>query len=166
MRRGGPAVLALGALLALAGCTGTESATSDPSTAGSAVSPTSPNETATGEPTSTGELPQPPSGSKELENTSNGAVQYAKYSNQEMTPGQVVQSYEKNAETAGYTVTDSGGSGGGWGDYGGGAYGMTAKKPGSYLSVQATGYSAGESNRNTNFEVCLGPDKSALTQCD
>lgn len=106
-------------------------------------------------------LPPAPSGAKEIEDEDEDNVSYARYSIDGMTAEEVVAGYEKQFKADGFTITNAGGSGGGWGKWGGDGYGMDAEKSGAFASVQAGGSSSGP----TYFEVCVGADKSVVDQC-
>lgn len=165
------AVGSAGLALAVAGCASSDSSSTESPTATATQAPTSATPTpttATSSPTATttsssNTLPKPPSGSKELQSKNlSGGGKYARYSNASTSPKAVIDSYEKEVKADGYKVTQSGGSGGGWGGYGGSDYGITAEKTGSYFDAQAGGRSGG----TTYFEVCVGPDKSAVDKCE
>lgn len=143
----------LGTALAVTGCS---SSTTSPAAPASEAAPSAaPSDTATA-------LPTPPSGAEELSNKTTGDVQYARYQISGSSAQAVVDDYSSQAKSDGYTVTNSGSGGGGWGGWGGSGAGMSASKTGSYLDVQA----GGESGGPTYFEVCMGPDESAVDQCD
>lgn len=144
----------LGTALAVTGCS--TSTTSPAAPASEAAPSVAPSDAATTT------LPTPPSGAEELSNKTTGDVQYARYQISGSSAQTVVDDYSSQAKSDGYTVTNSGSGGGGWGGWGGSGAGMTASKSGSYLDVQA----GGESGGPTYFEVCVGPDESAVDQCD
>lgn len=144
----------------LAACGSGGSSTAPAASPATPTGPTAPATSPAGG--SPGTLPAPPSGAKELANRPSGSVTYARYSISGMTPAQVISTYKTEAQSAGYSVTDTGGGGGGWGGYGGANAGLKASKSGSYLDVQAGGQSSGP----TYFEVCLGVDEAAVDQCD
>lgn len=140
----------VGAALALTACSSTSST--------SPATPAPPQSTAGG----TATAPPPPAGAEQLDTQTNGTVEYSRYSISGTTPATVISDYESSAKAAGYTVTSTGGGGGGWGGYGGSEAGMTGSMTGAYLDVQAGGQKSGP----TYFEVCVGPDQSAVDQCD
>lgn len=144
-------VTAAGTALLVAGCSSSSTAP--------AVSPTT-EAPATG--AASGSMPAAPSGAKELNSSSTGGVEYARYEISGTTPQQVIDDYNTTAAAAGYAVTDTGGGGGGWGGWGGANAGLEGTMTGSYLNVQAGGQTSGP----TYFEVCVGADQSAVDQCD
>lgn len=93
----------------------------------------------------------PPSGSKQLADDSQDGYSYYRYSTS-ATPKSVENAYKQEFSDAGWTIVQSGGSGGGWGPYGGSEYGLTAKRDDVYADVQA----GGEKSGTTYFEVCAG----------
>ena len=101
----------------------------------------------------------PPSGSKEISSSDKGGVYYAKYSTSD-TPARVISVYSNQLNNDGWKTVNEGGSGGGWGPYGGSSSGLTAKKSGNYFDVQA----GGEKGHTTYFEICAGP--GTREECD
>ena len=65
----------------------------------------------------------------------------------------MISSYRQELDTDGWTVVNAGGSGGGWGPWGGSSAGLSARKASDYFDVQAGGSKQGA----TYFEVCAGP---------
>lgn len=123
-----------------------------------------PAETAAATPAETqaaGTSPTAPAGATEVDSSNEGGMQYTRYKISGTSAEDVVSGYEEQFKAAGYTITNAGGSGGGWGQWGGDGYGMDASKDGSFASVQAGGSDSGP----TYFEVCLGPDESVVDQC-
>lgn len=107
-------------------------------------------------------LPPAPSGAKQLDNKTTAAMTYGHYKISGTTPKKVVSDYESTFKSQGYNITNAGGSGGGWGKWGGSNYGMDAESGSSYASVQAGGSKSGP----TYYEVCIGPDKGVVDNCD
>lgn len=91
----------------------------------------------------------PPSGSNLLDSRSGEGVVYEHYSTSEL-PSKVESSYEQQLTSAGWPIVSSGGSGGGWGPYGGSDYGLTAKREDDYFDIEA----GGEKNSTSYFEIC------------
>lgn len=106
-------------------------------------------------------LPQAPAGAKELNTKTTSSMVYGHYEISGTSPEDVVDGYESALKADGYSITNAGGSGGGWGKWGGSGYGMDAEKDGSYASVQAGGSTSGP----TYFEVCVGADESVVDEC-
>ncbi len=162
------------AALALAGCSSgssesttvtvtatpsaAESTSAAPATSAAAAPSASVAESATSAAVS---FPAPPAGSTTLQTSNANGVEYARYSNSGQQPEQVVSFYSQEWQNEGYSMTSSGGGGGGYGKYGGADAGATGTKDGSYVNVQAGGSTSGP----TYFEVCMGPDESAVDQC-
>jgi hypothetical protein len=93
--------------------------------------------------------------------TGEGVV-YQHYSTS-ATASQVVSSYKQQLTGAGWSIVQSGGSGGGWGPYGGSESGLTAKKrEDEYVNVQ----SGGQSGHKSYFEVCATSGKGTRADCD
>lgn len=138
--------------------TATPSAAATTAAATTAAAPASVAPEATSAPV-TG-MPSPPAGAQLLQTSDTNGVQYARYSTSEQ-PAQVVSYYSSAWQSEGYTMNNSGGGGGGWGKYGGADAGATGSKSGSYVDVQSGGSTSGP----TYFEVCMGPDQSAVNQC-
>ena len=105
--------------------------------------------------------PTTPAGATEVDSANESGMQYTRYKIEGTTAEQVVSDYEAQFKAAGYTITNAGGSGGGWGQWGGEGYGMDASNSGSFASVQAGGSKGGP----TYFEVCLGTDESVVDNC-
>ncbi len=154
--------------LAVSGCS-SDSATPAPEVtvtqteaapaATAAATPTTPATPAATEASTS--LPAPPAGATQVDSADKGGMQYARYKISGSSAEDVVSGYESEFKAQGYEITNAGGSGGGWGKWGGDGYGMDASMDGSYASVQAGGSSSGP----TFFEVCVGPDKSVVDQC-
>lgn len=105
--------------------------------------------------------PTAPSGATEVDSADEDGMTYTRYKVEGTSAEDVVSDYEAQFKAAGYTITNAGGSGGGWGQWGGDGYGMDANKDGSFASVQAGGSESGP----TYFEVCLGTDESVVDNC-
>jgi hypothetical protein len=104
----------------------------------------------------------PPPGSKKLDSRTAPGVHYARYSSS-LAPGQIVKSYHNKLTSAGWTIVQNGGSGGGWGPYGGSNFGVTGKKnEHDYLDVQA----GGQRGQQSYFEVCATGDGGKRSSCD
>lgn len=106
-------------------------------------------------------FPAPPSGSTTLQTSNSNGVEYARYSNASEQPAAIVSFYSGQWQNEGYTMTNTGGGGGGYGKYGGADAGAEGSKSGSYVNVQAGGSTSGP----TYFEVCMGPNESAVNEC-
>ncbi len=104
----------------------------------------------------------PPSGSKTLQTKQlSGNTSYARYSNANMTPNQVISYYQKNLRADGWRTVNEGGGGSGWSSgWGGGGGGLTAMHNGVYFSVNAGG-----DGSPTYFEVCYGPNSQVVDNC-
>ncbi len=157
--------------LALTGCSSGSSTDTATPTAEVTVTETaaaSPAESAAATPAETtaetqaaAGLPAAPAGAKEVDEENESGMQYARYKVEGTSAKAIVDDYESELKSSGYTIENSGGSGGGWGKWGGSGYGMDAEKDGTYVSVQAGGSSGGP----TYYEVCVGSDKSVVDQC-
>ncbi len=104
---------------------------------------------------------EPPSGAKLLDERSRGDVVYRRYSSGE-TPREVEALYGEEVEAAGWSLVESGGSGGGWGPYGGAAYGLTAKREDEYFDLQA----GGEEGSTSYFEICATAGAGTRAECN
>ncbi len=129
-------------------------ATTEPATTEAAATPAQTQAAA-------GPAPTAPSGATEVDSANEGGMTYTRYKIEGTSAQDVVSDYEAQFKAAGYTITNAGGSGGGWGQWGGEGYGMDASKDGSFASVQAGGSDSGP----TYFEVCLGSDESVVDNC-
>jgi hypothetical protein len=104
----------------------------------------------------------PPPGSKKLSSRSGDGVVYVRYSTP-VSPKNVVSNYTRQLSGKGWTIVNRGGSGGGWGPYGGSSFGVTGKKnENDYIDVQA----GGQSGHATFVEVCATTGKGTRSQCD
>lgn len=162
------AVAAIGLSALVAGCSSDDDKASESTTSTSEGSTTSSTASASSTTAATpttaasGSLPAPPSGASELQSSSANGVAYARYQISGTTAEQVVSGYHGELQSAGYTVTDTGGGGGGWGKWGGAGAGLTAEGDGGYVAVQAGGQSSGP----VYFEVCQGASSSAVQECE
>ncbi|MFZ4518298.1 MAG: hypothetical protein ACOYOP_07910 [Microthrixaceae bacterium] len=160
----GAAVGAVGVAGLLAGgCSSSDDAattttTAPPSTTASTTS--APTTTAAGG--AAGAPAAAPAGSQQLQAATANGASYWRYSITGSTPQNVVSGYQSELQSAGYTVTSTGGGGGGWGKWGGAGAGLTGQNGGSYVSVQAGGQSGGP----TWFEVCVGPSSQSVQDCE
>ena len=155
------AATGLGLAGLLAACSSGSSSKSTTTTTKASASNSSAGTTATTKAATTA-IPAPPSGSTELQNTTQNGVAYQRWSNPSATPAQVVASYQSALASQGFTITNSGGGGGGWGKWGGANAGLSANKNGTYIDVQA----GGQTGQPVYFEVCEGTNKSAVDQCE
>jgi hypothetical protein len=74
-----------------------------------------------------------------------------------------VSSYKNQLTRVGWTTVNKGGSGGGWGPYGGSNFGVTAKKrENEFVDVQA----GGQRGQKTYFEVCATSGNGQRSTCD
>lgn len=104
----------------------------------------------------------PPAGSVKLGMNTGDGVLYQHYATSS-SPAAVVSHYKQRLTGAGWTIVQSGGSGGGWGPYGGSDSGLTAKKrEDEYFNVQA----GGQSGHKSYFEVCATSGHGSRADCD
>jgi hypothetical protein len=103
----------------------------------------------------------PPSGSTLLDSKSRNGVVYEHYSTGK-SPSQVESAYRQELTSAGWSIESSGGSGGGWGPYGGSDYGLTAKREDEYVDLEA----GGEEESKSYFEVCATGGEGTRDDCD
>jgi hypothetical protein len=105
---------------------------------------------------------KPPPGSKKLNSRAGDGVVYVRYSTN-VSPANVISSYNHQLTGAGWSIVNRGGSGGGWGPYGGSSSGLTAKKnEDDYVDVQA----GGQKGQKSYFEVCATTGKGTRSNCD
>lgn len=97
-----------------------------------------------------------PPGSELLGSKEGASVVYQHYKTS-TEPKAVASFYEEELTSAGWSIESSGGSGGGWGSYGGSDYGLTAKREDDYFDLEA----GGEKNSESYFELCAGPGTRA-----
>lgn len=170
--RRGAATVAISAIAAMvaAGC-GSSSTTT---VTGSASTPAAPPTTATTNgggsqgKTSGGSAGSPlaginpPAGSQKLGMNTGDGVIYQHYATSS-SPAAVVSHYKQQLTGAGWKIVQSGGSGGGWGPYGGSESGLTAKRrEDEYVSVQA----GGQSGHKSYFEVCATSGHGSRADCN
>lgn len=103
----------------------------------------------------------PPAGSKKLDSRSSGGVVYEHYSTSK-SPSQVQSTYKQELTHADWSIVNTGGSGGGWGPYGGSNYGLTAKKSDDYIDLQA----GGQQGQTTYFELCATTGNGSRDDCN
>lgn len=154
-------VVCMIAALAAAGCGGGSNTTT---VTESAASGEAGAETSGGE--SSGEANplagiSPPSGSKLLDSKSSNDVFYERYSTSTQ-PKQVEATYKSELTGSGFSIVSSGGSGGGWGPYGGSDYGLTAKREDEYVDLQA----GGEKGSTSYFELCATNGDGSRDDCN
>lgn len=101
-----------------------------------------------------------PSGSDQLNASDRDGVEYVRYSSTSKSAEEVVASYKSAAKSAGWTISNDSGGGGGWGAYGGSNAELRANKGGEYFAVAAGGERGGE----TYFEACSGSGSAKI--CD
>ncbi len=143
------------------GTTTTETTQTTQTTAVETTTTQAPATTAAGG--SAASLPEPPSGSVEVQTSDDNGILYQRWSNASGESAQQIVSFYESALTAeGYTVTNSGGGGGGWGKWGGAGAGLTAARSGSFVAVQA----GGQSGQPVFFEVCQGSNEQAVDECE
>lgn len=85
---------------------------------------------------------------------------YYRYSTSQ-SPSAVTSYYSGALKSAGYTVTNSGSGGGGWGQYGGSGSGLDANNGSSFVAVNA----GGEKSGPTYFEICTGASAASVDNC-
>jgi hypothetical protein len=103
----------------------------------------------------------PPTGSTLLDSKSRNGVVYEHYSTGK-SPSEVESTYKRELTSAGWSIESSGGSGGGWGPYGGSNYGLTAKRENEYFDLEA----GGEDESKSYFEICATSGEGARDDCD
>jgi hypothetical protein len=103
----------------------------------------------------------PPSGSTLLDSKSRNGVVYKHYSTSK-SPSEVESTYKQELTSASWSIENSGGSGGGWGPYGGSDYGLTAKREDDYFDLEA----GGEDNSTSYFEICATSGEGTRDDCD
>lgn len=155
--------------VALAGCFGSDEpmplspqTTAAPTTAAApattAATPAAPATT----PAPSGTTLTPPSGSTQLQQAQRNGAEYSRFSIAGTAPADVVADYRSQLTAAGFAITSDGGSGGGWGRYGGSDAGLSANDGSAWVSVQADG----QTGDTTYFEVCVGPSSTSVSDCD
>ena len=106
-------------------------------------------------------LPAAPSGAKQLTQKSQNGATYYHYQISGQTPQQIVDGYQSELESSGFTVKSTGGGGGGWGGYGGSGAGISADNGSEWIDVEAGGQNSGP----TYWEVCVGPTEQSVNDC-
>lgn len=154
------AVAALGgtAVLLVAGCSSNNSGSSSSS---SAAAPTTAAPTTAAPAPAPASVPGPPSGAKQLSTQNEaGGVVYSTFSTSQ-TPQAVTDYYAGALKGAGFTITNQGSGGGGWGGHGGADSHVGGNNSTTFVEVSA----GGESGHTTYFETCVGPSAAAVQQC-
>ena len=147
--------LGSGVALALAGC-GSSSSSS------TSESPTAAATSAAPAPAPAAGVPAPPAGSTLISGptaTANGGT-YNDYKSSQ-TPTAVTGYYSTALKDEGFTITNSGSGGGGWGQYGGSGSQVGGNNGTLFVEVNAGGSKQGA----TFFEVCSGPSQAAVNSC-
>ncbi len=142
-----------GAVLLIAGCSSSSSTPEESSAA--------PTPAATSAAPAATTIPPAPAGSTEITSKSvaEGAT-YTSYKTSE-TPANVVAAYDSALKADGFTITNEGSGGGGWGQYGGSEARVGGNKDGVFVEVNA----GGEKNSTTYFEICQGPTSESVSKC-
>lgn len=162
--------------IALAGCFGSDESSAPAETVTEAAPATTteaapPATTAAAPPPATTQAPAPssggpnltaPSGASQLQAAEKNGAQYTRYSISGTAPANVTADYKSQLSSQGYSITSDGGGGGGWGKWGGAEAGLSANNGSTYVDVQA----GGQSGSTTYFEVCVGPSKTAVDDCE
>lgn len=112
-------------------------------------------------PATSSALPAPPAGSKQLAQRSKNGATYYHYSISGQTPQQIVDGYQSELQSSGFTVQSTGGGGGGWGGYGGSGAGISSDNGTEWIDVEAGGQNSGP----TYWEVCVGPSAQSVNDC-
>lgn len=147
--------LGSGVVIAVAGC-------SSNSGSSSSASPT-PTPTATSAaPAPASGVPGPPAGSTETQAPKpiDGGGTYTQYKTS-AAPTAVTSYYDTALKNAGFTITNNGSGGGGWGQYGGSGAQISGNTTSTFVSVNAGGSKQGA----TYFEVCSGPSAAVVNSC-
>lgn len=143
-----------GVVLALAGCSSNSSSSSSESP--TAAAPTS------AAPAPVAAVPAPPAGSTLVSGptaTANGGT-YNQYKTAQ-APTAVTGYYDSAMKNEGFTITNNGSGGGGWGQYGGSGATVGGNTGSLFVEVNA-----GASKQSTTyFEVCSGPSQAAVNSC-
>lgn len=149
--------LGSGVVLALAGCSSNSSSTASESPTAAAPTTAAPAPA----PAPAG-VPAPPAGSTLVSGpkaVANGAS-YSQYKTAEAATG-VTGYYNTSLKDEGFTITNSGSGGGGWGQYGGSGSQVGGNNGSLFVEVNA-----GSSKQSaTYFEVCSGPSAAAVSAC-
>lgn len=142
----------------LTGCSGSGDASAPATTVTEAAAPPAPDPA----PASSGPNLTAPSGASQLQAAEKNGAQYTRYSINGTAASAVTADYKSQLSSAGYSITSDGGGGGGWGKWGGAEAGLSANNGSTYVDVQA----GGQSGSTTYFEVCVGPSKTAVDDCE
>jgi len=157
------AALAAGIPLVAAGCG--DSTPAAPATTTEVVTettaPAPAATTAAATPAAASALPAAPSGAKQLASRQKNGATYYHYSISGQTPQQIVNGYQTELKSSGFTVKSTGGGGGGWGAYGGSEAGISADNNSEWIDVEAGGQKSGP----TYWEVCVGPSNQSVNDC-
>jgi hypothetical protein len=106
-------------------------------------------------------LPAAPAGAKQLAMRSKNGATYYHYQISGQSPKQIVDGYQSELQSSGFTVKSTGGGGGGWGGYGGSDAGISADNGSEWIDVEAGGQNSGP----TYWEVCVGPSEQSVNDC-
>ena len=130
-------------------------------TAPAATTEAAPATTAAAQPSSSSALPAAPSGAKQLAARQKNGATYYHYQISGQTPQQIVDGYQSELTSSGFSVKSTGGGGGGWGGYGGSGAGISADNGSEWIDVEAGGQTSGP----TYWEVCVGPSEQSVNDC-
>ncbi|MEI7521168.1 MAG: hypothetical protein WCK40_07460 [Thermoleophilia bacterium] len=157
------AALAAGIPLVAAGCGDSTPAASATTTevVTETTAPAPAATTAAATPAAASALPAAPSGAKQLASRQKNGATYYHYSISGQTPQQIVNGYQTELKSSGFTVKSTGGGGGGWGAYGGSEAGISADNNSEWIDVEAGGQKSGP----TYWEVCVGPSNQSVNDC-
>ena len=154
------AALAAGIPLVAAGCgDSTQATTTEVLTETTAPAPAA--STAAATPAATSALPAAPAAAKQLASRQKNGATYYHYSISGQTPQQIVNFYQSELQSSGFTVKSTGGGGGGWGAYGGSEAGISGDNTSEWIDVEA----GGEKSGPTYWEVCVGPSNQSVNDC-
>jgi hypothetical protein len=155
------AALAAGIPLVAAGCgDSTQATTTEVLTETTAPAPAA--STAAATPAATSALPAAPAAAKQLASRQKNGATYYHYSISGQTPQQIVNFYQSELQSSGFTVKSPGGGGGGWGGYGGSDAGISGDNNSEWIDVEAGGQKSGP----TYWEICVGPSAQSVDDCD
>ena len=154
------AALAAGIPLVAAGCgDSTQATTTEVLTETTAPAPAA--STAAATPAATSALPAAPAAAKQLASRQKNGATYYHYSISGQTPQQIVNFYQSELQSSGFTVKSTGGGGGGWGAYGGSEGGISGDNNSEWIDVEA----GGEKSGPAYWEVCVGPSNQSVNDC-
>jgi hypothetical protein len=164
------AALAAGIPLVAAGCGDSTQATTTevltettaPAPAASTAAAPPAASTAAATPAATSALPAAPAAAKQLASRQKNGATYYHYSISGQTPQQIVNFYQSELQSSGFTVKSTGGGGGGWGGYGGSDAGISGDNNSEWIDVEAGGQKSGP----TYWEICVGPSAQSVDDCD